>query len=354
MKTHSGNFIIAFVFVLLGAGIAASDVLSAEVTFPVPELGNCRDQESCRKYCDEPEHLQVCVNFAERQGLIARDQAQRARRFAAIIKDGGPGGCETPEECRDYCEATAHQEECLAFAERNSLLSGQDISRARRMLSLLRDRETPGECRTSETCARYCANESHITECTEFALKSGFMTPAEIERYRRMHGRGPGGCEGRETCKAFCNNPKNLETCLNFGREFGLIRTDESERIREGTIKIREEFEELPSSAVRCLESVAGSKVVDQMRDGKLVPAPELAQKMRQCFLEVRTPRRENIQIRFEESGAQEPNEEREFSPEELQNTRGFFTEPPPTPSPTPRSSQNRFWGALLHFLGER
>jgi len=40
------------------------------VTFPVAELGNCGSRAECEAYCDLPENMEACLNFAEAHNLI--------------------------------------------------------------------------------------------------------------------------------------------------------------------------------------------------------------------------------------------------------------------------------------------
>lgn len=41
----------------------------AEVTFPVPELGNCANQAVCEAYRDRPESMEAYLDFVKQQVL---------------------------------------------------------------------------------------------------------------------------------------------------------------------------------------------------------------------------------------------------------------------------------------------
>ena len=209
----------------------------SDIAFPVAELGGCRDKAACKAYCDQPEHKGVCVDFADRHGLLSREQAQIARRVVAV--EAGPGGCRSHTECEDYCEDDGHIDKCLEFAERENLLSGEELEEARRVSQALRaGNRLPGGCKSKAACEAYCAELDHMAECLSFAEISGLIPPRELAEAKKVlkavqagH-RPPGGCQGKRQCESYCNAPEHMEECLEFGLAAGFLDAREAEEAR--------------------------------------------------------------------------------------------------------------------------
>src|SRR3990167_6187510 len=45
----------------------------AEIKYPVQELGNCKNESSCKTYCEDMAHIKTCIAFAEKNGLISKE-----------------------------------------------------------------------------------------------------------------------------------------------------------------------------------------------------------------------------------------------------------------------------------------
>lgn len=315
------------------------------IAFPVAELGNCQNKQECKSYCDNPDNIEACVAFAESRGLMNKEEAGRAKKFSASLRSagGGPGGCRTPEGCRQFCEninnletclsfaaqqgigdkdinegkkiaaylksggsmpggCTSrqacerycgdfdHAEECLAFSEKVGLedRDGSDGSPSpeqfRKMKELIQKGETPGGCRTKDQCESYCGDASHREECLAFGEKMGFLKPEEVQRIRATGGKGPGGCDSKKSCEQFCNAPENRETCFAFAKEHGLLKEEDERQIKEGLVRLRTGLEQAPPEVQACLKTALGEEAVNKILSGDLVPGPDIGEKMKGCF----------------------------------------------------------------------
>ncbi len=308
----------------------------ADIAFPIAELGSCANKESCKAYCDVTAHQEVCLDFAEKNDLMSKEEIAVARKVSSgEIK--GPGGCKTKEECESYCDSIDKIEECVAFAEENNLMSGEELSEARKikealkrgvklpacknkkecdsycsspanmeecmtfaieagfmspeeqveagkMLTAIKNGAKPPACRGKEECDRYCSTEEHMEECAEFALKAGFMTEEEYQMMKKTGGRGPGGCRGKEECDNFCNQPTNEETCMNFAIDNELLPPERLKEMEEGSRNFKESMKGASGEAKDCLEDAFGD--ISDVR-----PSQENGEKMRKCFEEFDTPR---------------------------------------------------------------
>ncbi|MCK5096348.1 MAG: hypothetical protein KAR24_03275, partial [Candidatus Pacebacteria bacterium] len=333
--------IISFIFTaLIGVGAFTLNVFASieEVTFPIAELGNCENRESCFAYCEEADHIGECTDFAEKHELISKEDAEMARKYPEIVKQGGPGGCDSvasceahcedlnnigqcvafaekhglltgtelaeakkimtalqqgaelpggcrdPQECKMYCEDATHMGECLTFAEAAGMMSSEEIGEARRMLPYIEKGETPGQCTTKSGCENYCANDSNFGECVDFAEKAGFMSVEEAEMARKTGGKGPGGCSSEAECSTYCNEPENQRECFDFAEEYNLVPPEELARIEEGIGRLRSGLDQAPEQVRACLQEKFGEEVMQEIAQGTILPNPEMGKVMEGCF----------------------------------------------------------------------
>ena len=91
------------VFTFLIASLFASSVFALsekDITFPVAELGGCKNEAECRAFCDKPENkMSPCFPFAKKYNLLTQEELGRAERFTQIAVAGGPGWCRSGEGC---------------------------------------------------------------------------------------------------------------------------------------------------------------------------------------------------------------------------------------------------------------
>jgi hypothetical protein len=287
------------IFLISGALAQIDD--PADIQYPVKELGNCKNETECRAYCNNPQNMEVCLDFAEEHNLISEDELAMARKFIAAGASG-PGGCESKDSCEAYCNDVSHIDECLAYAEENDLLPPDELKEARQVQAALKKgAQLPGGCRNKDDCEAYCEDPDHMEECIAFGEAAGFIPPDELKEARmaleavkkgakappcrgraecddycgkpdhfkecitfaeaagfiskedakmarKTGGKGPGGCRGRE-CKTFCEDENNFQVCMDFAVEHGMMSEEEAEMARKtggkgpGGCKGREECE---------------------------------------------------------------------------------------------------------------
>lgn len=214
--------------IALSVGIAASAASLFDITFPIPELGNCANREECKSYCDDLSHADACSAFATAHGI---GNAQSAKQ-AAALPDSGPGGCKTATECKTYCDDTAHFDECISFAEAHGLMSKKEIREARKPIS-----KGPGGCKTQEECKSYCSDEGHELACADSARKQGQISDGDYNVIKQVATNGgPGGCKGHQECQDYCKDAAHLEECLSFAEEHGFVSHDNADTIRKAGV----------------------------------------------------------------------------------------------------------------------
>lgn len=328
--------------VILFSSYAQAESL-ANVKFPVVELGSCGSQKECMIYCNDAAHMDACINFAEKNNLMKKEDIDMGRKVAGLVKEGKtpgkcatrescenyckgdiahldeclsfgeanglippnelaeakkiakalsegaklPGGCKTKGECESYCEDGGHIDECLVFAEKAHILNPKELDEAKKVAPFIKSGETPGGCKTQNSCKDYCAEGSHFDECISFAEKAGFVNKEEAEMAKKTGGVGPGGCKSKEECATYCANEGNATECKNYAIERGLISKEEMEKVKGGGQSIRSGLDKIPpearGEAEVCLQGVLGSSYQDVL-DGKQDVTKDQGEKVGPCF----------------------------------------------------------------------
>lgn len=212
--TH--KYLAGIVFGLLFA--VPTIIFAAEDSFRGP--GDCATRDECKIYCDVDAHREECLNFAEQNGIMSKEEVEKAKKF---IQQTGPGGC-IGEECRTYCENPAHQEECVTFGLEHGFITKEDAERFKKFREIEEKGGGPGGCR-GEECKTYCDDPAHEDECFEFAKKNGLIKPEDEKHYeagRKIRqkiktGEAPGSCSSEVECRNYCSDIGHVEECVKFG-----------------------------------------------------------------------------------------------------------------------------------------
>jgi len=277
------KFLVLIAFLALGFLVFAQE---EGISYPIPELGDCKNKEDCMVYCDKPENMEACLDFAEAHNLISKEEIKMARRMLELGETAGPGGCRGKTECEAYCDDIAHIEECIAFAEENGLLPPEELEEGKKVAAAIKKGITPPNCRNKkecdtycslaenmkecltfgeaaglipaeeleeakkvlaamekgvkppscggkEECDIYCSAPEHFEECITFAEAAGFVSPEEAVMARKTGGKGPGGCHGKEECDAYCEDQAHMEECIDFSVEYGFMSAEEAAQAKK-------------------------------------------------------------------------------------------------------------------------
>lgn len=249
-------YIFASIFVL-GIFSMASAVNPFDISYPIPELGNCASQEECKLFCDVPENQSACMAWAERNGFISEEEAERIR---AEMNRTGPGGCTSKEECDAFCENPENAEICINFAVEEGMMTQEEADFILEMMEregefrdgpggprppgpdideekakqLIASIGGPGGCSTMEECENFCNEPSNNEACMNYAIEHELFPPEELAMMKLMLEKGgPGGCMGPEQCDQYCSQEENQDECLNFAKKHNLIPPEELEMIEK-------------------------------------------------------------------------------------------------------------------------
>lgn len=143
--------------------------------------GGCKDMKECAAYCMGGEHMDECMNFAAKHGIMAPEEMEKAKKLSQL---GGPGGCKNAEECDTFCSKPGNGEICFQFAKDNGLMSAEEIQMMDKQMSVIKKLDWqagPGGCRSKEECSAYCSDPVKIEECINFAGQTGMMNPEAVK-----------------------------------------------------------------------------------------------------------------------------------------------------------------------------
>lgn len=308
--------------------------------------GGCKDHKVCRAYCSDQSHFDECATFARRNGFENETKLKESERIREVIKDGKglPGNCTDETSCKAFCQKPENVRVCVEFARRAEFIPSDQADRVLKMAELQEQGKTPGQCKTKEECETYCHQQEHFEECTQFNEEAGFIRPDEAERMRKTQGQGPGGCRG-EACRDFCQKEENIQTCNDFAREHKLTEPLRPRPSGEVSIPPRPSgipsIRPLPSKICRprpaCLDAEPACKIMEPAEGwcsrGNVIdrsprPIPQWTQKPEPQRYPLERP--------------------------EVKNNRGLYTtmpEPRERPASGSQSSLRAFFGAILHLF---
>lgn len=173
--------------------------VTPEISYPVAELGNCADKATCKVYCDEPANIDACLSFAEKNNLMSKDEIKVAKNFKSTGMTG-PGGCKGKDECGAYCNGPDHMDACIAFAEKNGMMSGSQLEEAKKVQGAIAKGIKPPACGGKDACNTYCSSKEHMSECVNFAESAGMISKEEADKIRNQgdKNKGPEGQQGQD------------------------------------------------------------------------------------------------------------------------------------------------------------
>ena len=294
----------------------------------------CRGKKECDAYCEAPGNMKECIAFGEASGFLRGRELDDAKKMVTAIENGAtPPACRGREACDAYCSEPDHMEACMTFAQAAGFMTPEEAQNSEKMLVALRKGVKPPACRGKEECDTYCSDPTHSDECIQFAVAAGFMDEKEAEMAKRTGGRGPGGCVGKDACEAFCGAPANQEACIDFGRENGMISEEDAGHMQEGQQKFRESMQNVPSEVEDCLKRVLGSDTFEKMQSGQSMPPRDAAEKMGSCFSQMGPPLGQQEQqgsppmVEGQNRGPMPPDGQR--SPEKRFTPRMYPNQPP-------------------------
>ncbi len=246
--------------------------------------GGCNNQESCASYCDRPENLSVCLDYAEKNNLMSADELDKSKKVLAVLSSGAktPGDCKTPKACQQYCSGGGPKiEECVSFAKGAGLIAEDEASQVREGEDFLKN-GGPGGCKSRQECESYCENENHQQECETFFKNAGIPDSQPRDKSGKPPKTGGGPlCTTLEECKTFCANPANAEACKNV-----VMKENQASgpTIKGNTQELLQNINQMPQESKECLKQALGAETFEKLMRGETLTTPINGDVMQSCF----------------------------------------------------------------------
>ncbi|KKR34016.1 MAG: hypothetical protein UT63_C0008G0015 [Candidatus Gottesmanbacteria bacterium GW2011_GWC2_39_8] len=224
---YTFNFLLAlltFAFYLL---ILNPRVVHAQTRFPIPELGNCRDQKECSFYCQIPSNTPACWSYGKYVMPKVLGEQTTAITFPIAELDN----CKSFGECYTYCNDTANTAKCTDFAQKHGLTPEQSKTEIPERVDkdkLITDAKTELGCDSEKSCRDLCSQSENFSKCSSFAEKHNLKTPPPRGKVAEMvnEAKEALGCDSESSCKAICEKEENREKCMAIGKKHGLERKE--------------------------------------------------------------------------------------------------------------------------------
>lgn len=200
------NILLLLIFLILGTNIASAQQ-NTQITFPIAELGNCNNIQTCKVYCDQRENHESCIAFAKSKGLYKETVNEKKANALALAK--GELGCTSFQSCKAFCEQAENKAKCQSFAQKHALVTTHSAKDEK----LLEKAKQNLNCSSAEECKVLCDKQENYTKCA--ALLQDQVTSDEramFEKYKPLI-KEYLGCDSIVICMAFCINPLNTNKC---------------------------------------------------------------------------------------------------------------------------------------------
>lgn len=247
--------------------------------------GGCKNKNECEAYCQNPDRMEECINFAEAAGFIEPDELADAKKMLEAVKRGVKAPpCRGKKECDVYCTQPENFEQCINFAEAAGFIPPEELEDAKKALVAIKKGIKPPPCRSKKQCESYCTEPQNLESCMTFAEAAGFISQEEAALARKTGGKGPGGCKGKEECEAFCKEEANQEACFSFAEKHDLLTGEHMKELEDGKKQIQEALSNVPPLVLDCLQSAIGSEKLEKLKAGTGMPSHKIGETMRGCF----------------------------------------------------------------------
>ncbi|TSC70132.1 MAG: hypothetical protein G01um101470_878 [Parcubacteria group bacterium Gr01-1014_70] len=238
-------------------------LVKAGTKFP----GGCTERNTCEIYCSEPNHMEECLSFAETSGIMPPEEIAEAKKFMTLMKQGeSPGGCTSREQCENYCFEENHIDECIAFAEKAGVMSAEDAAMARKVGG-----KGPGNCRSKEQCDTYCRD--HSEECFHFAEEHGLLSEDDLKHMREGTARFREELDKMPPEAVQCMKDAAGEENFNkmaagepvFDRS---IEEKMKSCFGQITAEFSHQLDDLPPEAAQCIQEAVGEDGLQKLQSG--------------------------------------------------------------------------------------
>jgi len=94
------------------------------ISFPIPELGNCNNCGECNDFCLNPINREKCIAFSKKTGLYDEEEREQALIYE---KSKTELGCDSEKSCKIYCQKEENFDKCKIFAAKHDIIDDPAI-----------------------------------------------------------------------------------------------------------------------------------------------------------------------------------------------------------------------------------
>lgn len=158
------------------------------ITFPIPELGNCANATACMQYCDQQQNHDACTAFGKMKGLT-HESEQTKINTGRILQDAKTVlGCNSMDACRIFCSSPDNKQKCMAFAQSEGIAPkiSSSITPTPLPVNLFEITKSLLNCDSLTTCKEVCSKQENYQKCTSFATAHNLTTPHPSKKPQMM------------------------------------------------------------------------------------------------------------------------------------------------------------------------
>lgn len=230
--------------------------------------GGCKDRNACEIYCSVADHMDTCLAFAEETGFMPKEEIAEARKFMDLMRRGeSPGNCASKEQCEKYCSAENHVDECVSFAEKAGVISAEDAAIARKTGG-----KGPGSCHSKGQCEAYC--QAHSDECFNWAKENGLVSEGDLQKmtegmksFRKNLDKMP---PEAVQCLKDAVGEENFNKIANGQPVFDRAMEEKMKScFAQVTTGLSQQLKQMPPEAMACIKDAVGEDGLKKLQSGE-------------------------------------------------------------------------------------
>jgi len=217
---------VFFIFFILYL-ISPVQNVHAAITYPIKELGNCRNARECYLYCQIPGNSPACWSYGKYRlsSSVLGEETRPAKEFDKLSQLSYPiselGNCASKKECFDYCANPINHNTCISFGKIHALTPNNLTPTPKLSSKIISVAIEELGCDSSQSCLAICGQPSYKAICQSFAQKYHLQSetkPKKINTSILAAAKSTLGCDSEESCKTFCSKAENVSKCMEFGK----------------------------------------------------------------------------------------------------------------------------------------
>src|SRR3989338_6902433 len=219
-------YLAVSIVILHFAFLTIYSTANAAARYPVSELGNCRNQQECKFYCEVPQNTPACWSynrFVLNRNVLGETDIKITFPISEL------GNCANASECKAYCDRQENHTACREFALAKGLIKPSVITQ-----KILEAAKEELACNNLTECKAACQRHENSDICQSFAKKHKIVKTANaISKEIIAQAKKELGCTDQTSCRLLCEKPENREKCIEFGDKHKLLSKVTVKKLKE-------------------------------------------------------------------------------------------------------------------------